>query len=359
MNVQDVPLDALRPYERNARFNRYAVAPVADSIKAFGFKVPIVAEPDGTIIAGHTRYRAARQLGLETVPVIYADDLTEEQARAFRLADNKVSEVATWKDDLLAFELQELSAAGVDMGLFGFDLPQLNDGELLLDPLDEEEEHRHHEAVYAGERTYNLDLAFELEEWDEQEYPMCGSDVPPPDDLLAFSALGEYKWREYRSGVHCFIDDYRIERLWRDPRKYVSKLARHECVCTPDYSLYLDMPDPMTRWNVYRQRMLGAWWETQGVKTVPTVTWGDANTWAYAWAGVRKGSTIALSTISMTQKQEYRELWQEGYDLMVDAIEPAHILAYDINGEQPDWHGADVHFYENDRTAAWRQKQDN
>ena len=90
MNIVDIKLDDLKPYENNPRNNEEAIEPVANSIKIFGFKVPIVVDKNNIIIAGHTRYKAAKKLGLNKVPCIVADDLTDEQVKAFRLADNKV-----------------------------------------------------------------------------------------------------------------------------------------------------------------------------------------------------------------------------------------------------------------------------
>lgn len=108
----------LVPYEKNPRHNENAVDAVAKSIEQFGFKVPIVIDTDNVIVAGHTRLKAAKKLGLEVVPCIVADDLTEEQIKAFRLADNKVGELATWDFDLLDQELADIS--GIDMSDFGF-----------------------------------------------------------------------------------------------------------------------------------------------------------------------------------------------------------------------------------------------
>lgn len=118
MIIVEKKLDELREYGNNPRNNENAVAAVAASIKEFGFKVPIVIDADGVIIAGHTRAKAAAMLGLQTVPCIVADDLTEEQIRAFRLADNKTGELAGWDFEKLEAELAELSA--MDMGAFGF-----------------------------------------------------------------------------------------------------------------------------------------------------------------------------------------------------------------------------------------------
>ena len=94
MKIVEKKLDEIKPYENNPRFNDDAVQYVANSIKEFGFKVPIVIDKDNTIVAGHTRYKASLLLGLDKVPCIVADDLNEEQIKAFRLADNKVSEKA-------------------------------------------------------------------------------------------------------------------------------------------------------------------------------------------------------------------------------------------------------------------------
>jgi hypothetical protein len=119
MQIQYIEIDQLIPYERNPRKNDQAVDAVAASIKEFGFKVPIVIDSNNIIVAGHTRYKAAKTLGMDTVPCIIADDLTDEQVRAFRLVDNKTSELAEWDLDLLSIELDDIST--IDMGSFGFE----------------------------------------------------------------------------------------------------------------------------------------------------------------------------------------------------------------------------------------------
>ena len=118
MRVQDWPIGRVRPYEGNPRRNDDAVPKVAASIEKFGWRQPIVVDADGVIIAGHTRYKAAQALGLETVPVVVASDLTPEQCAAYRLADNKTAELAEWDYRLLAEELDGL--ANLDMSAFGF-----------------------------------------------------------------------------------------------------------------------------------------------------------------------------------------------------------------------------------------------
>lgn len=120
MNIVEKNVDELIPYENNPRDNSDAVEYVANSIKEFGFKVPIVIDKNNVIVAGHTRLEASKLLGLDTVPCIIADDLTEEQVKAYRLADNKVSEFSKWDEDLLLSEIEDIF--NIDLDRFGFEL---------------------------------------------------------------------------------------------------------------------------------------------------------------------------------------------------------------------------------------------
>lgn len=119
INIVYKKVDDLIPYENNPRNNDEAVDYVANSIKEFGFKVPCIVSSDGVLITGHTRLKACKKLGIEEVPCIVADDLTEDQIKAFRIADNKVSEYSTWDNEKLAEELSDIM---MDMGQFGDDL---------------------------------------------------------------------------------------------------------------------------------------------------------------------------------------------------------------------------------------------
>ena len=122
MDVIEKKLKDIKPYEKNPRKNDNAIDAVASSISQFGFKNPIVIDGNNVIICGHTRYKAAKKLGLDVVPCVVADDLTEEQIKAYRLADNKVSELAEWDIDLLSEELDGIF--DIDMSDFGFDLSE-------------------------------------------------------------------------------------------------------------------------------------------------------------------------------------------------------------------------------------------
>lgn len=134
MEIVYKKINELKPYENNPRFNDDAVEYVKNSIKEFGFKVPCVIDKNGVLITGHTRYEASKQLGLKEIPCLIADDLSEEQIKAFRLADNKVSDYSIWDNKKL---LQELEDIGFDI-FSGFSISDLfedmlneNDNEIL------------------------------------------------------------------------------------------------------------------------------------------------------------------------------------------------------------------------------------
>jgi ParB-like chromosome segregation protein Spo0J len=117
-------INELIPYDNNPRINDEAVEYVKNSIKEFGFKVPIVIDKDNVIIAGHTRIKASKELGIKDIPCIIADDLTEEQVKAFRLADNKVSEKSMWDYTKLDEELD--SILDIDMSVFDFNTDEID-----------------------------------------------------------------------------------------------------------------------------------------------------------------------------------------------------------------------------------------
>lgn len=151
MTVQNVPLNQIHPYENNPRLNDTAMVAVEKSIKEFGFRVPILVDSNGVIVAGHTRYKAAKHLGMKEVPVICIDDLTDEQIKAFRIADNSTGDVAEWDDDLLALELSDLD---FDMSDFGLDL----------------DEHEEEEDGESGDDKYKPIKKMELRAFEHYDY---------------------------------------------------------------------------------------------------------------------------------------------------------------------------------------------
>lgn len=173
MEIINRPINEVRPYENNPRNNKAAVEKVANSIKEFGFKVPIVVDTDGVILTGHTRLKAAISLGMKEVPVIVAADLNEAQKKAFRLADNKTGEIATWDMELLDQELQDLYGI-LDMNDFGFPVQ--------IENIDSDEEGTHKISPDLDEISDYVVLKFESAlEW-EKAIAVLGLEIKTTND---------------------------------------------------------------------------------------------------------------------------------------------------------------------------------
>ena len=310
MEIITKNIDELTPYENNPRKNDNAVQYVANSIKQFGFKVPVIIDKNNTIVCGHTRVKASELLGLKEIPCIVADDLTDEQIKAFRLADNKVSEMALWDVKALNDELKDI--IDIDMTDFDFNVD--------MDDFKENERHR------TGD-TYNLDIVdVENSTNDFWQMPIINNDGYIPSDLMGFNYAKSSDNKE--TGIHFYLDDYQFERLWNNPSEYVDVLKEYECILSPDFSLYLDMPMPMKIWNIYRSRQIGQYYQSQGIKVIPTISWAEKETFEFCFKGIPKGSIVSISTIGVKRDENALKIWQEGMDAMIKEIEPSTILVY-------------------------------
>ena len=183
VKVKQKKLSSITPYWRNPRDNDESVPATAASIRRFGFKVPIVVDTEGVIVTGHTRYKAATELGLETVPVIVADDLTPAECKAYRLADNKVGEKSRWNGEALIAELLELQDSElletdeITMDEFGFDL--------IETPEEAAEEEETETTDFDYEAPAPAELKTEVQPGDIFELGehrlMCGDSTNPKD----------------------------------------------------------------------------------------------------------------------------------------------------------------------------------
>lgn len=344
MQIIDIPIKSLHPYKNNPRNNAEAVDYVANSIRDFGFKVPLVIDSDNVIVCGHTRYLAAKKLGLKTVPCIIADDLTDEQIKAFRLADNKVAEKATWDKDLLNIELGDI--INFNMSDFGFDF-SIDSAENEL--LDNEPTEFHRDKTL---KSYNLAM-FDVDRCSGfYQMPIIAREDFIPDDLIGFNYMLTAK--DKRCGIHCFVDDYQFERLWTSPEKYVEPLLKYECFLSPDFSLYLDMPIAMKVWNVYRSRLIGQYMQDCGCAVIPTISWAEPATFDFAFDGIETGSVVAVSTVGVKRQENSFDIWKTGMDEMIRALEPAAILVY--GGEvEYDYKGIKVVYYGNHVTEQMKK----
>ena len=342
LKIIEKKLQDIKPYEKNPRKNDEAVKYVAESIRQFGFRVPIVIDKNNVIVAGHTRYKASKELGLDTVPCVVADDLTEEQIKAYRLADNKVSEQATWDLDLLDGELAGIF--DIDMSDFGFDIQEEEE--------EEEEEEKHNEA----ERTGN---AYNLSEYDEDntegfyQMPVLEPCNYIPDDIIGFNYALTSKNKD--CGIHFYIDDYQFERIWAQPQLYLEKLSEYQCIFTPDFSLYTDMPIAMKIWNIYRSRLIGQIAQRMGILVIPTVSWCEEATFDFCFDGLPENATLSISTIGVKREDTAFGLWKAGVDEMIRRLKPKTLLIY---GGKVDYDYGDIKviYFENKVTERMKQK---
>ena len=336
MEIENRKISELKPYANNPRHNEDAIEAVAASIKEFGFKNPVIIDKNDVIIAGHTRVSAAKRLNLKEVPTIKAEDLNEEQVRAFRLADNRVAEIATWDAAKLEQELDNI--LDINMEDFGFEIED-----------DEYAGYEDDEGYFGDERERTFS-AYNLADFDEDDcegfyqmpklYP-CDT---VPDDIRSFNYM--MSATETNFGIHFYCDDYQFERVWNRPEMYLPKMRDFQCMFTPDFSLYLDMPMAMKIWNVFRSRLIGQMMQRDGLEVIPTVSWAEKETFSFCFDGLPKDATLSISTIGVKQDKTATKIWRDGVDEMMKRLTPKRILIYGGKIDY-DYGDAEVIYYDN------------
>lgn len=175
-------------------------------------------------------------------------------------------------------------------------------------------------------KKYNLDLYDKTEISGKYDIPKIYRVEYMPDDLLGFNYVTNTTDKSI--GVHFFLDDYQIERVWNRPEFYINKLKDFDCVLTPDFSLYSDMPKSMMVWNTYRSRLIGQLMQKAGIIVIPTVSWADETTFDFCFDGLPQESTLAISTIGVKQNQSKYKVWQSGVDEMIKRCKPKKLMIY-------------------------------
>ncbi|AHB79884.1 hypothetical protein LJCM1130_01770 [Lactobacillus paragasseri] len=221
MKVETVSIDKIKPYENNPRNNDDAVDAVANSIKEFGWQQPIVVDNGGVIIAGHTRYKAAKKLGYKEVPIVVADKLTEEQVNAYRLADNKVGELAEWDDAELSEELNKI--LDINMADFGFkDEPISN----VLDK--QEDKYTQKTDIPQYEVTGEKPKESELVDTSKRDYLVQEiKKANLPEDVKEFLILGAQR--------HLKFDYQAIAEYYAHAGKEIQQLMEDSALVIIDY----------------------------------------------------------------------------------------------------------------------------
>ena len=326
LQIEYVDIGIVKPYYRNARHNDgEATEKLAESIKEFGFQQPILVDDNNIIITGHTRLKAALSLGIDKIPIARAVGLSDEQIKAYRLADNRVAEYSTWDKELLDIELAEFET--IDMSKFGFELSISGLDFGAADPeqeqVEEESEDFHRETTINQYNLFNYDPDRTEGKYD---MPVLDGVDHVPADLQGFNYV--LNKPDTTKGVHFFLDDYQFERIWQRPEFYIEKLIDFDCALTPDFSLYLDMHMAMQVWNIYRSRLIGQIMQDYGITVIPTVSWSTKDSFDFCFDGLPQNATLAVSTIGVKQDKEQFEIWIDGMNEMIKRLSPTKIIVY-------------------------------
>lgn len=347
---ESVSIEKLKPYKNNAKTHpEEQIKQIVKSIKEFGFINPVLIDGDYNIIAGHGRVLGAKRLGMDEVPCLFVEDLTDEQKRAYVLIDNKLTENGGWDERLLMSELESIDS--IDMGDFGFDL--------MLDYDFDEPKEPEEEKVNERERTnsaYNLRL-FDANYADGFfQMPIIENDNYIPKRLIGFNYAKSSE--DKACGIHFYVDDYQFERIWNNPEDYVEILSEYDCILSPDFSLYMDMPMAMKVWNIYRSRMIGQYMQSQGIKVIPTISWAERATFEFCFDGVPEGSVVSISTVGVKRNEYAMEIWQNGVSAMLETIKPSAILVYGGKVDF-DYGNVKVYYFNNEVTENMKKLTEN
>ena len=320
MTIEYMNPGDLIPYARNAKLHPAdQVEHIANSIKMFGWVQPIVVDSDNVVVIGHGRLAAAKKLGMDKVPVVRRDDLTEEQTKALRIVDNRVAKSKT-DMELIAEELGEIM--DIDMeDLFGIDVDV--DLDLRLDD-DEERSSLQHNVFENQER-----MQFPSDNY--YGFPVLSPTQTVGDKFLRFC-----DWRECKDPenyiCHFYYDDYKFISAWREPDKYIERLQRFKAVVAPDFSLYTDFPIALQILSCYRRQWCGAYWQSLGLDVIPDVVWGTKDSFDFCFDGIPKHSTVAVSTVGVKRDKDWNNatdsLFRDGFNEMLERLEPTTILFY-------------------------------
>ena len=164
------------------------------------------------------------------------------------------------------------------------------------------------------------------------EFPCILPTYDIPNRLIAFSKA--IACRDYNQWVHFYEDDFLIERIWRNPKKYLDILKKYKGVILPDFSLYRDMPFVMQLWNIYRSRAIGHWLQTNGVRIIPNIRYGDRRTYRICCDGISKHCVIAVGSHGTLRNLRDRSIFLKGLDVVVERLKPSAIVVYGAAPEQ-------------------------
>jgi len=341
LQVQYVPISQLKMWDKNPRKNDPTVASIVKSIERFGYTNPILARRDNNeVIAGHTRLKALAQLGIPTAPVIFLD-LSEDEAHAYAVFDNKSTENTPWDKPLLTDVMVELKEAGMDLELTGFSLPEI--GKLLPDTILLDEVIPPEKTEYKGIYAYEEDVVFPSNNpWGlpDLREDMLGT-VPP---TVTWGGQGDHEDTPYlyvyrsaamptvkKAGALAFyIDDEKFDIIWYNAVYFVEQMKeqKFDNLIGPDFSLWRDTPLAMQLYNTFRSRWCARYWQEAGFKVIPSLNWSDESTYEWTFAGFPKRAPVVAVQCRTTRSRLGKQFFLKGLTHGIRELEPENVVIY-------------------------------
>ena len=339
ITLEKIDIDKIIPYENNAkRHPKKQVERIMKSIQECDYNDPIAIDENNVIVEGHGRLLALKELKYKTIEVIRLKGLTEQQKMAYILNHNKINMETGFDEEVLLKELGKITE--IDMSEFGFDV-----GKIFNDVAFKEN------ARQQTNDYYNLGMV-DFDRVDGfYQMPVIKNDGYIPDDLMGFNYAKTSENKHV--GIHFYLDDYQFERLWNTPENYIAILKQYDCILSPDFSLFLDMPMAMKIWNVYRSRMVGQFYQDKGIKVIPTISWAEKETFKFCFDGIPKGSIVSISTLGIKRNKDAMKIWVDGVNEMIKRIAPSTILIYGGKVDY-DFGNIDVRYFENKVTERFK-----
>lgn len=333
--------EEVTPYEKNAKkHDDRQIKNLVNSINRFGWQQDVVITSDNVLVIGHGRRMAALQIGCEMPYHVIdkkADELTDDDIRELRIADNQINAETGNDWETLEAELEDMTLEGFD---FDFGSPDdwpddededENDGrkrkpaENFTDP-DEDPLPRLQHNTFD-----NFDRDFVPEYTGKYGIPMMDATRTNGTEFMRFC-----DWKENDDPgdiiAHFYYDDYKFIQAWKDPDLYVERLRKFKAVISPDFSLYTDFPLALQIMSCYRRQWVGAYWQSLGLDVIPDVVWGEPETFEFCFDGIPKRGTVAVSSVGVKNDRDWNgkegDLFKRGYDEMLKRLEPKTVLFY-------------------------------
>jgi hypothetical protein len=343
-------VEMLAPSSLRARGNNARTHPpkqieaIAKSIREFGFTAPVLIDTDGVIIAGHGRVSAAVHADIGAIPCVRVTHMTPAQIRAYVIADNRLAEGAAWDQGILGKELMALAEMNFDISLTGFEAPKIQ-----LDEKTNESGKAEEEPAQTGIYGFREDVLFSSSnKWGipDMSPEMLTDQIPhdtwtnvyPVDDRMWLEIHGEQKHpKDLKSILAFYVEDFRFESIWSEAVEFLYKLKQcnHVALAEPDFSLWWEMPQAVTIYNIYRARWCARYWAEAGFKIMPSLKWSNPESFEAAIAGLPSEIPVASVQCRTLGKGRAKSRFLDGLKFQLERLNVGTLIAY--GGAESDY----------------------